>query len=145
MKKVLLASLLILAFCLSLAACGGAEESAAVNLNTVDGVLALHGFSEQDLLLGAQDSIELDKDGDLTIHSAASFEEVSKAVYDACAKAADDGIVRDYISEAPIEYAFQETMLFFGYYRGETFEFAMISPIWADQETGITDYLLQWS
>lgn len=146
MKKRWIAGLLILALCLSLVACGGGSaEDPAVDLTTVDGVLTLHGYAAQDLLLNEQDSIDVDKDGDLILHSAASFEEVSKAVYDACGKAADDGIVRDYISEAPIEYAYKETMLFFGCYRNGEFEFVMVSPIWSDQETGTTDYLLQWS
>ena len=144
MKKTLLVSLLLLALCLALAACGSTDES-AVSINTVDGLLTLHGFAEQDLLRKEGDSLTVDKDGDLTLHSAASFEEVSRAVYDACKKAADDGVVRDRVTEAPIDYAFQETTLYFGYYRGEELTVLMIAPIWADQETGVTDYLLQWS
>ena len=145
MKKIWIAGLLILALCLSLAACGGSSaEEPAVDLNTVDGKLAALGFAEQDLLLNAGDSISIDEDGDLILHSAASFEKAAKAVYDACAKAADDGLVRDYMSEDPMEFSFEETILYFGYEHGAAFKYVVFSPIWSDQETGINDYLLQW-
>lgn len=148
MKKVWIVSLLLLALCLSLAACGGAGGSTeeTVDLNTANGQLALRGFNEQDLLLTSQDSIDLDKDGDFTLHTTASYEAVCKAVYDACKNASDDGEVRDYWTEAPIEFEFKdEYMVWYGYFRNGEFENVAVSSIWADQETGVTDYLLQWN
>lgn len=150
MKKVWIAGLLILALCLSLAACGGAASDpaspdASVDVNTVSGKLALLGFNEKDLLPNAQDSIDLDKDGDFTLHTAASYEDVCRALYNACQKASDDGKVRDYWTEAPIDFEFNdEYMIWYGYFRNGEFVDVAVSPIWADQETGITDYLLQW-
>ena len=145
MKKVLITSLLLLALCFSLAACGSNEDPAAVNITTVDGKLSLLGFAEQDFLTDAQDTLEIDDDGDLILHSKSSFEAVSRAAYDACRKAADDGIVRNYASKEPMEYEFRETTLFFGYNRGDAFKFVAVSPLWSDQETGVTDYLFQWN
>ena len=150
MKKALIAGLLILALCLSMAACGGsaddpASPEAAVDLSTAAGKLAVLGFDEKDLLLTSQDSIDLDKDGDFTLHTTASYEDACKALYDACKKASDDGEVRDYWTEAPIEFSFtDEYMIWYGYNRDGEFENVAVSPIWSDQETGVTDYLLQW-
>lgn len=146
MKRIVIVSFLLLALCFSLAACGGSgkDDPAAAEFSTVEGKLAFYGFSEQDLLPQPQDSIEFDADGDVILHSAASYEVVAKTLYDACKKAAEDGIVRDRTSEEPTDFVFAETMLSFGYRRGGAFASVAISPIWSDQETGITDYLLQW-
>lgn len=147
MKNRWIVSLLILALCLSLAACGASKSKpATVDYTTVDGKLAALGFNEQDLLPDAQDSIELNQDGDCVLHSAASYEVVLNTLYEACKTAADDGVVRDRDSKEPIEFEFRDDyMVWFGYNRNDRFETVAISPAWSDQETGITDYLLQWS
>jgi len=156
MKKVWIVSLLILALCLSLVACGNTKTKPAtvdyttvdyttVDYTTVDGKLTALGFNEQDLLPGEQDTIELNQDGDCVLHTAASYEDVQSLLYEACKKAADDGVIRDPESKEPIDFEFRdEYMIRFGYNRNDRFVTVAISPAWSDQETGITDYLLQW-
>ena len=154
MKKVLLASLLILALCLTLFACTGKAETPAVtdapvatqapDPNSIAGKLASLGFSEKDFLVNAGDRIDFDDEGDIILYSTASYEEVAKAVYAACGKAADDGKVRDYWSEEPIDFAFDESMTtFFGYNRNGSFEYIAFSPYWTNDD-GTVEYLLDW-
>lgn len=155
MKKVLLASLLILALCLTLFACTAkpADEPVATEApvvtqapdpNSIAGKLASLGFSEKDFLVNAGDRIDFDDEGDIILYSTASYEEVAKAVYAACGKAADDGKVRDYWSEEPTDFAFDESMTtFFGYNRNGNFEYIAFSPYWTNDD-GTVEYLLDW-
>lgn len=155
MKKALIVSLLLLALCLSLVACGGSSGSPAatdapvvteaLDPNSVGGKLAALGFSEKDLVAGSKDYVDIDEDGDFILYSTASYEEVARAIYAACQKAADDGKVRDYWTEEPMDFAFEEdSMTFFGYMRNGKFEDLAFSPYWTDEDTGYTEYLLQW-
>lgn len=153
MKKKWIVSLLILALCLTLAACGGksaetptADTSAAPEeTGTIDEKLASYGFSELDFLVHSQDYVSFDQDGDIVLHSTAPYEDVAKACYEACKKASDDDLVRDYWSEEPMDFAFEDVeMIWYGYLRDGEFEDLAFGPIWSDQETGYTDYLLQW-
>lgn len=139
MKRVLITSLLLLALCFSLAACGGeAQETAGERLLS-------HGFSEQALLLTAEDSVEINRTGDLVLHSAASYKEVAAACYQLCKQAADDGEVRDSESGEPLAFSFVDVETTrFGYYRDGDLEVLAFGPIWSDQETGVTDYQLRW-
>lgn len=148
MKKVWIASLLILALCLSLAACGDSEPEAVFDPNSVADVLAAHGFSEAALKLGAQDSIEFNEEiskENLVLHSTAAHDVVAKAIYDACKAAADDQTVRDSVSKDPIEFSFEEVeWIRYGYYRNGIFEVLAFSPCAVDQDTGIIDYQFRW-
>lgn len=152
MKKVMIASLLILALCLSLVACGSstpAEDPTVpeetLDPNSIGGKLAALGFKEQDFLLGSQDHIEINEEGDYVLYSSASYEEVARATYNACKKAADDGEVRDYWSEEPIEFSFNDDfMIWFGYNRNGEFKDVALSETWTNEETGMNEYLLQW-
>ena len=154
MKKVLIATLLILALCLTLFACGGGSPAetpdapeatdAPLDPDSVGGKLAALGFNELDLLPHSQDHIEVDENGDFVLYSTASYETVAKACYDACKKAADDGEVRDYWTEEPTDFVFAEDeMAFYGYYRDGKFCDLAVSPFWTDED-GFTEYLLQW-
>ena len=153
MKKVWIAGLLILALCLSLVACGGSTaepteapvETETLDPNSVAGKLAAVGFAESDLLFGADDYIEIDENGDYSLYTTASYEEVAKAVYNACKKADDDGEARDYWSEEPVDFTFDESSYMdIGYNLNGEFMDVLISPIYTDEETGVTEYLLQW-
>ncbi|MBQ3356902.1 MAG: hypothetical protein IJG45_07325 [Oscillospiraceae bacterium] len=154
MKKLLVAGLLILALCLTLVACGDSKPAetppatdapAAPEAGSVSEKLASYGFSDLDFVVHSQDYIELDQDGDIILHSTAPYEDVAKACYDACKKASDDGVVRDYWTEEPIDFAFEDAeMIWYGYMRNGEFEDLAFGPYWSDQETGYTDYLLQW-
>jgi len=153
MKKILLVSLLILALCLTLAACGGksaetptaAPTDAPAATGSISERLASYGFKETDFVVHSQDYVEIDPDGDIVLHSTAPYEDVAKACYDACAKASDDGVVRDYWSEEPMDFSFEDVeMIWYGYIRNGEFCDLAFGPYWSDQETGITDYLLQW-
>lgn len=166
MKKTLITLVLVAALCLSLAACSGAKEPKIADTTaTADATaaetqapapsyapgsvgekLASLGFAEDDFLFAEGDYMEIDEGGDVDLYTAASYEQVAKACYDACAKASDDGKVRDYWSEEEIEFTFNEDdyMIWFGYYRNGEFCDLAISEIWADEETGINQYYLQW-
>ena len=118
---------------------------APLDPDSVEGKLAALGFNELDLLVGSQDYIEIDENNDFTLYSTQSFEEVARALYAACQKAADDGKVLDYWSEEPIDFTYAgEEDMDFAYYRNGQFEDVMINLIWVDEETGYTEYLLQW-
>ncbi len=158
MKRALLAALLILALCLSLAACGGktaenpgtpdspAVTDAPLDPNSVEGKLAALGFDAKDFVVDAKDYVDIDDAGDFILYSTATYENVAKAIYAACQKAADDGKVRDYWTEEPTDFEFDEaSMTFFGYERNGEFEFIAFSPYWTDEDTGYTEFLLQWN
>ena len=175
MKKTIIALALIAALCLSLTACGmlstltkkgsstatvasaaetqapaadtqAANQAPAAEAGSPAAKLAELGFAESDFLFAEDDYMEIDEDGDIDLYTTASYEQVAKACYDACAKAADDGKVRDYWSEEEIEFTFSEDdfMIWFGYNRGGEFCDLSLSEIWADEETGVNQYLLQW-
>lgn len=128
MKKILVAALLF-ALCLSLGGCFGAGKST----KPVDEQLASLGFSENILQPGGQkDVITNDpegKSGDFLLYTTASYEEVLQTVFNACKKASDDDLVRDYMTEEPIEFEFDENAEFvwFGYKRGGVFSSVAIS------------------
>lgn len=140
MKKVWIASLLILALCLSLAACGGGKTTP----DSVVKAIAAYGFDAKTMLASEKDYIDVDEDGDYILYSTASEEAVSKAIYNACKQAADDGLVRDFFSEEPIDFAFDEdTVSFYGYMRNGAFEYVSFSPYWT--EDGVTEYVIEWN
>ena len=128
MKKLLVA-MLLLALCLSLGGCFGGSSSA----KPVGDQLASLGFSEKILLPDPQrDVITNDpegKSGDFLLYTTASFEEVLETVFNACKKASDDDLVRDYMTEEPIEFKFDESaeLVWFGYKRGGAFSSVAIS------------------
>lgn len=136
MKKTLIVSLLLLALCVSLTACFG-----AVSNKTAAELLEAYGLKEDDLKPHAGDLIALEikdkeekRDGDFYLRSAASFEEVQQTVYDACKKASDDGIVRDFMTEDPVEFAYggDAEIVWFGYRHGEDFCHVAVSVYSSD-------------
>lgn len=140
MKKVLLASLLILALCFSLVACGSAKTTP----DAVASAIAAYGFDAKAMLASEKDYIDVDEEGDYILYSTASYEAVAKAIYGACKKAADDGLVRDFYSEEPMDFEFdEESVTFFGYLRNGGFEYISFSPYWT--ENGVTEYVLDWN
>ncbi len=148
MKKILIASLLILSLCVTLTGCFG---GAAANQTVEDKLKAL-GFSEQDLTPQSGDSItdeitgqEEKRAGDFYLTSAASFEDVQKTVYDACGKAAQDGKVLDFMTEEPIEFEPQEAeIVWYAYMREDVFCHVAISLYAPAQGSTNAIYLLQW-
>lgn len=160
MKKILIAVVLILALCLTLAACGEktapkptdapavpteAPADAPAAPGSIGEKLASYGFKETDFVVHSQDYVAFDEDGDIVLYSTAPYEDVARACYDACAKAADDGLVRDFWTEEPTDFTFaEEEMSMFGYMRGGEFKDLAVSPFWTDEDTGYTEYLLQW-
>lgn len=161
MKKTLIALVLIAVLCLSLTACDMLSKigsnTAAVPQTTAAPApsyeagsagekLASLGFAESDFLFAEDDYMEIDEDGDFDLYTSASYEQVARACYDACAKASDDGKVRDYWTEEEIEFSFTEDdfMIWFGYYRNGKFCDLALSETWADEATGVNQYYLQW-
>lgn len=158
MKKTLIALVLIAVLCLSLAACTGAAKDPVTPEKTTAAPapsyeagsagekLASLGFAESDFLFAEDDYMEIDEDGDFDLYTSASYEQVARACYDACAKASDDGKVRDYWTEEEIEFSFTEDdfMIWFGYYRNGKFCDLALSETWADEATGVNQYYLQW-
>ncbi|MBQ6430937.1 MAG: hypothetical protein IJJ99_03565 [Oscillospiraceae bacterium] len=139
MKKVLIASLLILALCLSLFACSSKKGGDPA----VEAELSKYDFTEKDLAINEKDYIEFDEEHDLILHSTASDKEVSKAAYDACKKVADDGVVLDYISEEPMEYSYDadgDGIIHFSYTRDGEFKTLWVTSYW--EEDGYTEYVI---
>ncbi|MBQ6430935.1 MAG: hypothetical protein IJJ99_03555 [Oscillospiraceae bacterium] len=141
MKKAWIASLLILALFLSLAACGSDSSEAPFDPNSLSDVLTAHGFTEQDF----PGTVTFNDKGDIILSTTLSHEEAAKACYDACKKIAQDGVVRD-ADENPIEFAFKEVdELQFCYYLNDKFEaLSLIRRGVGDQETGMEEYQLFW-
>ena len=140
MKKILIASLLILSLFLSLAACGDGSSEAPFDPNSLPDVLTAHGFSEQDFA----DPLRFNDKGEIILTTKMSHEEIAKACYDACKKNAQDGIVRD-ADENPVEFSFQAVdSISFCYYNNDKFETMWLTRRGEDQEAATTDYQISW-
>lgn len=157
MKKRILIFVLLLSLCLSLVACGGnggGEKPAKVGQltekapdpNSVEGQLYALGFRMDDFLFGDSDYMEADNSTDFTLYSTATLAEVQEMAFEAVKRASDDGKVRDYWTEEPIEFTADEEgfMVFYGYYRNGTFCYLAVSQTWAADENGLAQYFLQF-
>ncbi len=145
MKKVLIASLLILSLFLSLAACGDDSSESAFDPNSLSDVLLAHGgFTEIDFKVAAEDRVWINENGEIMLTTTATHEEVAKKCYDACKKAAQDGIVRD-SDENPIDFAFElMDEIQFCYNYNDKFETLWLMRRGNDQEAGTEDFQLFW-
>lgn len=121
-------------------------EGTSASADDMDARFKQLGIDQNKLLLGSQDYLEMDEDGDFTLYTSADYEQVAKAVYDVCKDISDDGEVRDYWTEEPIDFTFSEDdfMIWYGYNRGGKFIDVALSMLWTDEATGINEYLMQW-
>lgn len=121
-------------------------EGTAAPVADMKAHLAELGIDESMLLLGSEDYLEMDGDGDFTLFTSAEPAEVARAIFDTCAAISDDGKVRDYWSEEEMEFTFNEDdfMTWYAYIRDGEFTDVAFSKSWTDPDTGVSEYLLQW-
>lgn len=167
MKKVLIVSLLILALCLSLVACGGskpaktsattaateAEEPATENVPAETKRTTTNSSSttkqteatEAPVVDNGQNDTETEEYGTPNMQSSASFEDIVRSYYYTCQGLADDGIVRDYFTNSPIEFSYNgEDVVWYSYKSGDEFRNVYIACYGADAETGEMSYQVIW-
>ena len=158
MKKVLLASLLILALCLSLVACGGsktAKTTASTAAPTETEEPATESTPPETTrattpptttpATEATEAPAVDNGQNATpnVQSSASFEDLVRSCYYTCQSAAEDGIVRDYFTKNPIEFSYSgEDVVWYAYKSGGEYRSVYISSYGGDSES---PYRVVWN
>ncbi|MBQ6430936.1 MAG: hypothetical protein IJJ99_03560 [Oscillospiraceae bacterium] len=154
MKKILIVSLLILALCLSLVACGGKNENPAPSETeaateapaTKPTTKPTEKPTEKPTDAPApSDEAPAENPGGNVVQSTQSFEDVVRGYYYTCQSMSDDGIVRDYFTKEPIEFSYSgEDVVWYAYKSGGEYRSVCISPNGVNPETGAVNYQIQW-